>query len=198
MNNHRKLLTVLMLLALVAASTAYAVNKILVAKGTALIFADGAQSPTGGTLTLSGLAAGTGCATTCTRCSALYTKAGAYSKNQWWTMRPRLQLTGTNVAKETVAFYVATSDGTNLQGNIATTDGTIDINKVMNLTFIGTLVVDQTTTNTTMAAAFPNIYIGEDSFSVCVSNQSSLPFKTDTAVHRVTMTPMNLEVQNNE
>jgi hypothetical protein len=197
MRNHRKLLTVFVLLVFVGASTAYAVNKILVAKGTALIFADSAQTPTQN-LTLSALAAGTGCTTACTRCSAVYTKAGAYVKNQWWTMRPRFTLTGTNVVNEAVNFYVATYDGTNMQGNISTSDGTIDINKVKNLTFVGTLVVDQTTTNTTMAAAFPNIYIGEDAFSVCVSNQTTLPFQTSTSAHRVTMTPMNIEVQNNE
>jgi len=58
-------------------------------------------------------------------------------------------------------------------------------------------VVDQTTTNTTMGAAFSNIQIDEAYFSVCVWNASSLPFKTDTAVHGIVMTPMDIEVQSN-
>jgi hypothetical protein len=174
------------------ASIAYAANKILVAKGTAITFLD-----TGGTaaITLSALAAGTGCTTACTRCSAQYTKTGANVKSQLWEMRVKAQLTGTNVLNEPIEYYVATSDGTLVQGNIATTNSTIDINKRKNLTFAGILSVDQTTTNTTMVASFPNIVINEVAFQVCASNQTTLPFKTDTAVHGITMTPMDIEVQ---
>jgi hypothetical protein len=176
---------------LLTAGLAYAANRILILKGVPITFTD-----TGGdrALTLAGLAAATGCTTACTRCSAQYVKTGANVKSQLWEMRPHLQLTGTNSLNEVVEFYVATSDGTFVQGNIATTNGLIDINKRKNLTFAGVLVVDQQATNTTMVAAFPRIVIDEVAFQVCVSNQTSLPFNS-SAVHGVTMTPMDLEVQ---
>lgn len=193
----RKFSPFVVVILLLAVTAAYAVNKILVAKGTPITFADSAQTPTKN-LTMTALAAGTGCTTACTRCSAIYTKTGNNAKSQYWEMRPTVQLTGTNVVNESIEYYVALSDGTDIQGNIATTDGTIDVNKKKNLTFAGVLVVDQTTTNTSMKAAFQNIFIPTSDFSVCVSNQTTLPFKTDTGVHIVKMTPMNIEVQNNE
>jgi hypothetical protein len=184
----KKILASLLLFILVTASTAWALNKILVTKGTALLFADAAQAEDV-TITLSALAAGAG------RCSARYQKTGGNVKSQFWEMRPHLQLTGTNVVTDVVEFYVSTSDGTNAQGAIATTDGALVTDKRKNLTFVGVLAVDQTTTNTTMTASFPNIYIGEAYFSICVWNSSTLPLKTDTAVHGITMTPMDIEVQ---
>jgi len=186
----KKVLISFLVFVLATASVAYAANKILVAKGTPLLFADGAQAEDV-TITLSALAAGAG------RCSARYTKAGANAKSQRWEMRPHLQLTGTNVVNEVVEFYISTSDGATAQGAIATTDAALATDKRKNLTPVGNLVVDQTTTNTTMGAAFSNIQIDEAYFSVCVWNASSLPFKTDTAVHGIVMTPMDIEVQSN-
>jgi len=172
---------------LLTATVAYAANKILVTKGTALLFADSAQTEDV-TITLSALASGAG------RCSARYQKAGGNVKSQRWEMRPHIQLTGTNVVTDVVEFYVSTSDGTNAQGAIATTDAALVTDKRKNLTFVGILAVDQTTTNTTMAASFP-VIIEEAYFSVCVWNSSTLPFKTDTAIHGIIMTPMDIEVQ---
>lgn len=190
----KRVLISFLIFTLVTATVAYAANKILVSKGTPLLFADTAQTEDVA-LTLSALAAGTGCTTACNRCSTLYTKTGANLKSQKWEMRPHIQLTGTNVVGETVEFYIATSDGTNIQGNVSTTDATFDVNKRKNLTFVGILTVDQTSSNTTMVAAFTDITINESAFSVCVSNQTTLPFKTDTAIHGITMTPMDVEVQ---
>jgi hypothetical protein len=186
----KKVLVSFLVFMLVTATVAYAANKILAARGTTITFLD-----TGGTaaITLSALAAGTGCTTACTRCSAQYTKTGANVKSNRWEMRVGARLTGTNVLNEVVEYYVSTSDGTNTQGNIATTNSTIDVNKRKNLTFAGILVVDQTTTNTTMVATFP-VTIDEVAFQVCVSNQTSLPFETGTASY-VKMTPMDIEIQ---
>lgn len=183
----KKVLVGFLVFMVATASVAYALNKILVSKGTPLLFADSAQVEDV-TITLSALAAGAG------RCSARYTKTGANVKSQRWEMRPHIQLTGTNVVNDTVEFYVSTSDGTYAQGNIATTDGALVTDKRKNLTFAGILSVDQTTTNTTMVAAFP-VTIEESNFSVCVWNASTLPFKTDTAIHGITMVPMDVEVQ---
>ena len=180
---------------MVTATVAYAVNnKILVAKGTPLLFADSFQSEDV-LMTLSGLAAASGCTTACNRCSARYTKTGTNLKSQRWEMRPHFQLTGTNVVGEVVEFYIATSDGTNAQGGVSTSDAAFDINVKKAFTFVGTAPVYQGTSNTTMTFAFTDIIINEAAFQVCVSNQTSLPFKTDTAVHGIIMTPMDLEVQ---
>jgi hypothetical protein len=172
---------------LLTVGVAYAANKILVTKGTPLLFADAAQTPAA-TMTLSNRTAGTG------QCSARYTKTGGNVKSQKWEMRPHIQLTGTNIVGEVLEFYVSTSDGTNAQGNIVTTDAALTTDKRKNLTFAGVLVVDQTTSNTTMTAAFP-VTIEEASYSVCMWNATSLPTKTDTAIHGVVMTPMDIEVQ---
>lgn len=183
----KKMLGTFLIFMCVTVSIAYAANKILVTKGTPLLFADAAQTEDV-TLTLSALAADAG------RCSARYQKTGGNVKSQRWEMRPHIQLTGTNVVGEVIEFYVSTSDGTSAQGGIATTDAALTTDQRKNLTFVGMLIVDQTTTNTTMIAAFP-VVIEEAYFSVCVWDASSLPLKTDTAVHGIVMTPMDLEVQ---
>lgn len=183
----KKVLVGFLMFMSVTAGVAYAANKILVSKGTPLLFADSAQTEDV-TMTLSNRTAGSG------QCSARYTKTGANVKSQKWEMRPHIQLTGTNVVGEVLEFYVSTSDLTNAQGNIATTDAALATDKRKNLTFAGILVVDQTTTNTTMVAAFP-VVIEEAAFSVCMWNATSLPTKTDTAIHGIVMTPMDIEVQ---
>jgi len=185
----KKILVSFFVFMIATATVAYAANRILALRGTTIAFSDSVTPA----LTLSALAAGTGCTTACTRCSAQYTKTGANVKSNRWEMRVGARLTGTNVLNETVEYYVSTSDGTNTQGNIATTNSTIDINKRKNLTFAGVLVVDQTTSNTTMVASFP-VTIDEIAFQVCASNQTTLPFETGTASY-VKMTPMDIEVQ---
>jgi len=186
----KKILVSFFVFMIATATVAYAANRILALRGTTIAFSDSVTPA----LTLSALAAGTGCTTACTRCSAQYTKTGANVKSNRWEMRVGARLTGTNVLNETVEYYVSTSDGTNTQGNIATTNSTIDINKRKNLTSAGVLVVDQTTTNTLMVAVFRDIIIDEVAFQVCVSNQTTLPFETGTASY-VKMTPMDIEVQ---
>jgi hypothetical protein len=190
----KRVLVSFLIFMVVTATTAYALNKILVAKGTALLFADSAQTEDV-TITLSALAALSGCTTGCNRCSARYQKTGANVKSQRWEMRPHIQLTGTNSLSDVVEFYISTSDGTNAQGGIGTGDAAFDINVKKAFTFVGVLPVYQTNTNTTMTVAFTDIVINEAYFSVCVSNTSTLPFKTDTAVHGITMTPMDIEIQ---
>jgi hypothetical protein len=172
---------------LVTVTVAYAVNKILVVPGAPLLFADAAQVEDV-TLTMSAIAAGAG------QCSNQYTKTGANLKSQNWEMRPHFQLTGTNVVGEVVEFYIATSDGSNVQGNITGSNGALATDKRKNLTFAGVVVVDQTTTNTTMAGAFP-VRIEEGLFQVCFWNATTLPLRTDTSVHGIRMKPMDIEVQ---
>jgi hypothetical protein len=183
----KRVLVSFLVFMLVTATVAYAANKILVSKGTALLFADAAQAEDV-TLTMSAIAAGAG------QCSNQYTKTGANVKSQNWEMRVHLQLTGTNVVGEVVEFYVATSNGTYTQGAIGSTNAALSSNARKNLTFAGVLIVDQTATNTNMIAAF-DVTIKEALFQVCFWNATTLPLKTDTAVHGIQMTPMDIEIQ---
>lgn len=165
----------------------WAASKILVVPGTALTFADAAQTPTGGTFTLTGLATGAG------QYSARYDK-GVGAKSSWWGWRCHAQLTGTNVVGDVIEWYVSTSDGGNAQGQLGTTAAALTTDKRKNLTLIGVLVVDQTTTNTTMTAS-GYVEIKERYFSMAVWNATSLNFTSSTSVHGCTMTPLDLEVQ---
>lgn len=168
------------------APLAHAVNDIYWDRGTSKLFADSAQSEDV-TITLSALASGAG------RYSARYDK-GSGSQPTKFSWECHLQLTGTNVVGEVVEFYVALSDGTNAQGALGTSDAALATDKRKNLTLIGVLVVDQTTTNTTMVA-HGTVDIYTRYFSLGVWNATALALKTDTAVHGCTFTPVFPEIQ---
>lgn len=174
-------------LTLLVPSWAGAVSKQYTAPGTAVIFADSAQTPTV-TWTLSNKANGVG------QVSARYDK-GAGSQPALWEMRCRFSFTGTNVVGTTLELYVATSDGTNPDGEVGTSDASMSSDKRRNLLFVGVLVVDQTTTNTVMTASFRNIYLPQRYFSLAMWNNTGLPTQTSTSAHRCTMTPVPFEMQ---
>jgi hypothetical protein len=153
---------------------------------SSLLFADAAQTPAA-TWTLSALGAGVG------RISARYDRgAGAHAQDYKW--RCWCQLTGTNVIGETVEWYLSSSDGTNPDGQIGTADAALVTGKRNNLIALGVLVVDQVTTNTTMTVS-GTVRVPDRYVSLGVWDASSLPFKTDTAVHGCTLTPVPSEQQ---
>jgi hypothetical protein len=164
----------------------FAASKQYVAPETVITFADSAQSPSA-TFTLSNRTAGTG------QVSARYDR-GTGSHAALYKWRCTIQLTGTNVVGEMIEWYIATSDGTNPDGEIGTTDAALTTDKRKNLFFIGATTVDQTTTNTNMTAsgvvAIPDRYI-----SLAMWNGTALPTKTDTAVHHCSLTPIPFESQ---
>src|SRR5580765_8124807 len=121
-----------------------ATSKQYVTSESSLLFADSAQVEDA-TWTLSALAAGAG------RISARYDR-GATAHAQDYKWRCTIQLTGTNVVGETVEWYMASSDGTNPDGQLGTTDGALVTGKRNNLIPLGMTVVDQTTTNTNLTA----------------------------------------------
>lgn len=153
---------------------------------TPLKFADSAQTPDA-TFTLSALATGAG------RISARYDRgAGAHAALYEW--RCTITLTGTNVVGETVEWYIATSDGTNPDGQVGTADAALTTAKRNNLKLIGLTIVDQTASNTAMTASgwvwLPSRYL-----SLGTWNGTTLPFQTSTSAHTCLLTPQPLEQQ---
>jgi hypothetical protein len=172
--------------------SSYAANKILISPGTPITFADAAQTPTGGTFTLTGVAAGTGWYST------RYDK-GAGSKSWWWGWRCHAQLTGTNVPGEPIEWYVSTSDSAaaaNFTDGqlLATPSAALPTDKRKNLKLMGILYVDQFTSNATMTAS-GYVEIKERYFALAVWNGASLNFNANTGVHGCSMTPFDFEVQ---
>ena len=154
--------------------------------GHAPLFADTAQTENVA-LTLTALATNAG------RVSTQYDQ-GVGPWPALWEWRLHLQLTGTNVLGAAVEVYCFTSDGTNRDGEVGATDAALVTGKRTNGKLAGLLIVDQTTTNVTMTAS-GTILIPTRYFSMGIWNGTTLPLKTDTAVHGLVMTPLYWEQQ---
>ena len=121
---------------------------------------------------------------------------GAGAQPSLWEARCRLSITGTNVVGHDVQFYIASSDGTDIDNGLAATNTrSTSVDGRRNLRFIGSLIVYQTTTNTTIFASFNNIYIPSQYFSLVVFNNTTLPIETSTTKHRCVLTPQPFEMQ---
>jgi hypothetical protein len=113
-----------------------------------------------------------------------------------WQAQCSISLTGTNIVAATVEYYIATSqDGTTLDGGVTANAALASADKRRNLTPIGVLVVDQTTTNTTMIATFRNIYIPSRYYALAFYNNTTLPTETSTTKHKCVFTPMPVQMQ---
>ena len=161
-------------------------NKVYLALETPILFADSAQVEDA-TMQLSALATNTG------RLSARYDR-GAGSGARLYEWRFRCQLTGTNIIGAAIELYAFTSDGTAADGGLGTADAALATDKRANGKPLGILVVDQTTTNTTMVASGVVLLV-QRYVSIGLWNATTLPLRTDTSVHGVTLTPFSWEVQ---
>jgi hypothetical protein len=113
-----------------------------------------------------------------------------------WQAQCSISLTGTNIVAATVEYYVATSqDGTTLDGGVTANAALATADKRRNLTPIGVLVVDQTTTNTTMIATFRNIYLPSRYYALAFFNNTTLPTETSTTKHKCVFTPVPVQMQ---
>jgi hypothetical protein len=190
----RKLLASWLLVLLVGGpALVYAApNKVWVLPGTALKFGDSAQTPIRNLTLGTPLAAGTG------RCSAQYDKNALVSASgampHEWRWGATFTLNGTGTLGEVIELYIATSDGTIIQGNISTADAALASDLRKNLTFIGTVIVDKATATPVLMGA-GDVIIKPRYFSVCVYNTTSLAFTTSTTAHTVYLTPMSSEIQ---
>lgn len=169
-------------------------NKVWLLPGSPLKFADAAQSGVTATLTMTGLTAGNG------QCSVRYDKDALKSASgampHFWRWGGTIQLNGANVPNDVVEVSIAMSDGTIEQGNLGSTGSSVAMSaaKKVNMTFAGVLIVDQTTTATSMMGA-GTIEIPTRYFRLCVYNATGLPFVTSTSVHTFYMTPYSIEIQ---
>jgi len=155
--------------------------------GTAITFAD-----SGGTVTMAFSAKASGGGQT----SAL-SDLGAGAHVSLFQAQCSISLTGTNVVGQGLEYYVVTSqDGATLDGGVTANAAWATSDKRRNLTWIGTLVVDQVTTNTTMIATFRNIYLPARYFALGFFNGSALPVETSTTKHKCVFTPMPIQMQN--
>lgn len=162
-------------------------NEQYLVRGTPLLFADTAQVEDVA-ITLSALATVTG------RVSARYDQ-GTGAKPALWSMQLHCALTGTNIVGATVDLYVFGSDGTYVAGEVGTADAALATDKRQNGMYVGSLVVDQTTTNVLMTSQPFTLFIPTRYFSVGVWNGTTLPFQTSTSVHGILVTPLYWQAQ---
>lgn len=141
-------------------------------------FGDNAQSPTV-PWTLSYLASGDG------RLSAWYDK-GEGGRDFLWKFECHATLTGTNVIGSEIEYYIETSDATPERMN---DDRSMPWQMKNFLRKIGTLVVNQTTSNVEMAIGLRNIPISKRYFRLGVWNASTLSFSHSSMAHGCTAAP---------
>jgi hypothetical protein len=161
-------------------------SKVYVTTEPSKLFADAAQAEDA-TWTLTGLISGAG------RISARL-DLGATTHAAFYRVRCHFQLTGTNIPGDTLEIYAATSDGTNPDGELGTADGALVSVKRNNLVWVGNLITDQVTTDTTMTASW-TVMLLDRYVQLGIWNASTLPLRTSTAVHGCTLTPAPLEQQ---
>jgi hypothetical protein len=163
-----------------------ATSKMYVSIEAPKLFADAFQAEDA-TWTLTGLVSGVG------RISARL-DLGTPTHAAFYRVRCHFQLNGTNIPGDTLEIYAATSDGTNPDGELGTTDGALVTAKRSNLVWIMNLVVDQATTNITMTAS-QTVMLLDRYVQLGIWNASTLPLVTSTSVHGCTLTPAPFEQQ---
>jgi hypothetical protein len=184
----KKLLISLFLLFLSCEAAFAVASKQYTTPETVILFADAAQTSTNkALLTLTALAAGVG------RVSAQYDRSAAAHAG-WYKWRCWASLNGTPTVGNTIEYYLVTSDGTRIDGEVGTADAALTVEKRRNLQPPMILQVDQTTTNITMTTS-TLVYVPDRYISIAVWNSSGLPFETSTTKHGCNLIPMPLEQQ---
>lgn len=121
--------------------------------------------------------------------------SGARAMPADWKWRCNWSLTGTNVVDSTIELWIATSDGTNVDGVVGTTNAALgSANQRKALIFAGQLVVYQTTTNTTMTAS-GMVRIPDRYFSPVMYNNTGLSTQNSANVNKCWFQPLYQEMQ---
>jgi hypothetical protein len=151
-----------------------------------ILFADTAQAEDV-TLTLSALASAAG------RVSARRDRgAGSQPRLHQWTLN--WSLTGTNVLNAVVEIYCLESDGTYVEGGVATTDAAFASGLRGSVLPVGFARVYQTTTNVVMTAK-GLFEIRSRYYQMAVWDATTLPFQTTTTLHQLYVNPLVDELQ---
>ena len=147
-------------------------------------FGDSAQSPSA-TITLSALAASTG------RVSAQLDRGSGFAP-AWFTWRFNYGLNGSNIVGASVGLYLATSDGTSVDGAVGTADAAVSTVEFLRaLQLVGSTSVYQTTTNTKMTHS-GYLFVPWRYISAAVWNFTTLPFQNSTSVHQLILTSFDM------
>jgi hypothetical protein len=153
--------------------------------GTPITFGDSGKTVT---WTLSNRTAGTG------QVSARYDR-GAGAGPSLYELRCWISLNGTHTLGQAIEYYLSTSDGTNPDAEVGTTNTTItsDQRRALGLPYV--LPVYQTTNLTTMAISWRNVYIPGQYVSLVMFNATTIPTETSTTKHGCSLTPMPFQQQ---
>jgi len=155
-------------------------NKVLIARETAIVWSD----TTGNfVITINNLAAGAG------RVGARK-DLGAGSTSYYYSWRFTCQFETAPVVGEAVGIYLATSDGTEEDGQVGVADAALSAeDKLKNLYFIGNLIVDVATVDIDFTASgvctIPTRYVSPVIFNATADN---LQATNDTG--EFTLTPI--------
>jgi len=108
-----------------------------------------------------------------------------------WSWACQITLNGTLTAGQTVEIYVAWSDGTNVDGNLPTTSGTLSSDRRRNLKLAGVVQVDlQGIGQASGTVILPLRY-----FQVAYWDGTNIPLSSTLNVSLCTFTPLNFEMQ---
>jgi hypothetical protein len=161
-------------------------QKVYVTPGTPVVFKD-----TDGTytITLNNLANGVG------RISKQWDR-GAGSQPDLYRVRCSFafEATHTIVVGERINVFLATSDGTNVDGTVGTSDAALTANQALNLRQIGVVVVDVVSKDAKITATF-DCLICERYVSVGVLNNTSDHMQADNDANTITLTPYPSDIQ---
>lgn len=163
-----------------------ATNLIHTAIGTAIKWADSAQTPDNN-LTLSALAADAG------RVGVQQDLTATHARLYEW--RATVQMGTAGVVGETIDIWLSTSDGTNPDGEEGIADAALgSTDSLKNMIYVGSVTVDTTTINVDITGS-GTVAVNARYVSVVVHNNTADALKTDTGVHSVTLTPVPDQVQ---
>jgi len=160
-------------------------NKVYVARETPIVWSDTTGDAV---MTLNNLAAGAG------RVGAR-ADLGAGSTACWHNWRLTVQFDTAPVVGESVEIYLATSDGTEEDGQVGTADAALgSANTLKNLQRVGVLVVTSTDADHDMTAS-GRCLITERYVSPVIYNNTSDNLQATNDTGEFTLTPSPLEVQ---
>ena len=164
-----------------------ATQKVYAAPGAPVVFKD---SDATYTLTLNNLANAVG------RISDQWDRGAGAALPDLYRVRCcfAFEATHTIVVGERINVYLATSDGTNIDGTVGAVDAALTAAQCNNLRLIGTVIVDVVSKDAKITAAFDCI-INERYVSVGVLNNTSDHMQADNDASTITFTPYPPDIQ---
>ena len=95
---------------------------------------------------------------------------------------------------QSVDIYLSTSDGTDEDGNIGTSDAAGSTDKLNNLIYVGSVVVDTTATNTDIISS-GFVKIDANYCSVVIHNNTADALHSSTSAQHISLTPVPDQIQ---